>query len=140
MSVDLADKVRSAASRLGYQVNKAAPLLRLGKNSVISVLVPDLSDPFFNSISTEIENLATEDGYEIIVGNSNDNVETKAGRLNALLVWQLAGLIAVPCSDKVPDLSPKPDVPAGVFLNRISELDVADTATVDSAGAGAIVA
>ncbi|MEO0667770.1 MAG: LacI family DNA-binding transcriptional regulator [Pseudomonadota bacterium] len=140
VNVDLADKVRSVASRLGYQVNKAASLLRSGKNSVVSVLVPDLSDPFFTSIITEIENLATEDGYEIIVGNSNDNVETEAGRLNALLAWQPAGLIVVPCSDKVPDLLRNPDMPACVFLDRISEFDVADTVTIDNVGAGAIAA
>ncbi|MDB2470257.1 LacI family transcriptional regulator [Paracoccaceae bacterium] len=137
---DLATKVRDVASRLGYQVNKAASLLRSGKNSVVSVLVPDLSDPFFTSIITEIEHLATDDGYEIIVGNSNDNVQTEAGRLDALLAWQPSGLIIVPCSDKVPDRIRKADGPPCVFLDRISELDVADTVTIDNVGAGVIAA
>ena len=47
VNADLADKVRGAADALGYSVNKAASLLRSGRNSVVCVLVPDLSDPFF---------------------------------------------------------------------------------------------
>jgi LacI family transcriptional regulator len=137
---DLAAKVRAVADRLGYQVNKAASLLRTGKNSVVSVLVPDLSDPFFTSIITEIEHLATDEGYEIIVGNSNDNVETEAGRLNALLAWQPSGLIVVPCSDKIPDRLRSSDHAPCVFLDRISEFDVADTVTINNVGAGAIAA
>lgn len=136
---ELAAKVRAVASRLGYQVNKAASLLRSGRNSVVSILVPDLSDPFFTSIITEIEHLATDDGYEIIVGNSNDNVGTEAGRLDALMAWQPAGLIVIPCSDKVPDRLKTADTPC-VFLDRISEFDVADTVTVDNVGAGVIAA
>ncbi|MGH1416536.1 MAG: LacI family DNA-binding transcriptional regulator [Pelagimonas sp.] len=137
---DLAAKVKSVAARLGYQVNKAASLLRSGRNSVVSVLVPDLSDPFFTSIITEIEHLATDDGYEIIVGNSNDNVVTEAGRLDALMAWQPAGVIVIPCTDKVPDrLKTEHDTPC-VFLDRISEFDVADTVTIDNVGAGMIAA
>lgn len=137
---DLAAKVKSVASRLGYQVNKAASLLRSGRNSVVSILVPDLSDPFFTSIITEIEHLATDDGYEIIVGNSNDNVSTEAGRLDALMAWQPAGLIVIPCSDKVPERLKNEDSTPCVFLDRISEFDVADTVTIDNVGAGVIAA
>ena len=83
VNAELASKVRSVANDLGYTVNKAASLLRSGRNSVVCMLVPDLSDPFFTSIITEVEHLARSDGYEIIVGNSDDDVDVESGRLNA---------------------------------------------------------
>ena len=107
---------------------------------MVSVLVPDLSDPFFTSIITEIEHLATDDGYEIIVGNSNDSVDREAGRLDALLAWQPAGLIVIPCSGKVPGRLRTPGQPPCVFLDRVAEFSLADTVTIDNAGAGAMAA
>lgn len=140
VNADLAEKVRRAADKLGYQVNKAASNLRSGRNSVVSVLVPDLSDPFFTSIITEIEGLAQDDGYEIIVGNSGDNAETERGRLDALLAWQPAGIVVMPCSDTVPARLHESDLPPCVLVDRVSQFDVNDTVTIDNAGAGATAA
>ena len=76
---DLAKRVRDAGDKLGYKVNRIASQLRSGKNNIIGVLVPDLSDQFFTSIITKLERLAQSSGYEIIVANSNDNEKLKKG-------------------------------------------------------------
>lgn len=133
---DLAEKVRKVAKDLGYTVNKAASLLRSGRNSVVCVLVPDLSDPFFTSIITRIEHHAREDGYEIIIGNSDDDVEVEAGRLNALLAWEPAGAIVIPCTDELPKCLVEGQTPPCVLVDRIANFDVADTVTINNFGAG----
>jgi len=102
VKADLSKKVRKAAEDLGYRVNRAASVLRTGRNRIIPVLVPDLADPFFTSLITEIEVRAEKDGYEVIVGNARDNIENERNRLDALLSWQPAGLIIVPCTDAPP--------------------------------------
>ena len=133
---DLAAKVRRAANELGYTVNKAASLLRSGRNSVVCILVPDLADPFFPSLITDIEHLARDDGYEIIVGNSDDNSDVEDGRLNAMLAWDPAGAIIIPCTDELPERLTKGTVPPCVLVDRVASFDVVDTVTINNVGAG----
>ena len=99
---ELAAKVRETASRLGYHVNRAASNLRSGQSRIVPVMVPDLSDPFFTSLITEIEALGEADDFDIIVASSKDDAETEKRRIAALLSWQPAGMIIVPSSDAVP--------------------------------------
>jgi LacI family transcriptional regulator len=133
---DLAAKVRRVAGELGYTINKAASLLRSGRNSVVCILVPDLSDPFFTSIITEVEHLAREDGYEIIVGNSDDNYEVEAGRLDAMFAWEPAGAIIIPCTDDLPERLKKEGAPPCVLVDRVANFGHADTVTINNIGAG----
>lgn len=137
---ELAEKVRNVALELGYQVNRAASVLRSGRSKVVPVLVPDLSDPFFTSLVTEIEVRAEQDGYEIIVGNSRDNVDSEARRLDALLSWQPSGLIIVPCTDALPERLRDPDLPPVVLADRISDRTLADTVAIDNRAAGRLAA
>lgn len=136
VNLDLASKVRRVADELGYTVNKAASLLRSGRNSVVCVLVPDLSDPFFTSIITEVEHLAREDGYEIIIGNSDDDVSIEDGRLSALLAWEPAGMIVIPCTDTLPARLLETGVPPCIFVDRVANFAVADTVTINNFSAG----
>lgn len=136
-----AAKVRAAASELGYHVNRAASMLRSGRNKIVAVVVPDLADPFFTSVIREIERLAKHDGFEIIVANSDNSVENEASRLDALLSWQPAGLIMVPCSDALPaQLHTQMDGIAVVLADRVADKTVADSITIDNADAGHIAA
>lgn len=138
---DLAKRVRDAGNKLGYQVNRIASQLRSGKNNIVGVLVPDLSDPFFTSIITKLEELAQLNGYEIIVANSNDNEKTEHGRLDALLSWQPAGLVIIPCTDVIPSqLLGKGYVPPFVVADRVSDQNISDTVMIDNKEAGAIAA
>lgn len=100
---ELAAKVRETATRLGYHVNRAASNLRSGQSRIVPVMVPDLSDPFFTSLITEIEALAEADDFDIIVASSKDDADTEKRRIAALLSWQPAGMIIVPSSDAVPE-------------------------------------
>ncbi len=136
VNVELAARVRDVADKLGYTVNKAASQLRSGRNSVVCMLVPDLADPFFTSIITEIEHRARADGYEIIVGNSDDTPEIEAGRLNALLAWEPAGAIVIPCTDQLPQQLTAKTAPPCVLVDRVANFGVVDTVTIDNIGAG----
>lgn len=136
----LAKKIRRVADELGYQVNKVASQLRTGKNSVVSILVPDFADPFFTAIITELEKHAQNDGYEVIVGSSGDDYQKESTRLDALLSWQPAGLVIFPCSNELPTrLSESRWVPPCILVDRVSEFGVHDSVTVDNFEAGKMV-
>lgn len=137
----LAAKVRKAADQLGYHMNRAASTLRSGRNQIVAVMVPDLADPFFTSVIREIENLAKQDGFEIIVANSDNDTENERSRLDALLSWKPAGLVIIPSTDELPArlYDAKSDV-ALVLADRVKDMSLADSIKIDNAGAGAIAA
>jgi LacI family transcriptional regulator len=102
VNADLQERVQKAALELRYQVDRAASQLRSGQAKVVAVLVPDLDDVFFTSLVSQLEVMAQGDGYDIIVTSSRDDTELEQSRLRALLAWRPSGLIAIPCSDKLP--------------------------------------
>ena len=142
VNADLKERVEKAALELSYQVDRAASQLRTGQTRVIGVLVPDLDDTFFTSLISEIEVLATRDGYDVIVASSRDDVELEQSRLKALLGWRPSGIIAVPCSDTVPELlhGEVGRLPM-VFADRVGpDGSLVDTVAIDNRHAGAVAA
>lgn len=137
---ELAAKVRETATKLGYHVNRVASNLRSGQSQVVPVMVPDLSDPFFTSLITEIEALGEADGYDIIVASSKDDPTIQDRRIDALLSWQPAGLIIVPCSDEVPGPleALRGQIPV-ILADRGAAVSGFDRIRPDNTGAGALV-
>lgn len=138
---ELASRVRAVARDLGYRVNRAASNLRSGENRLVSVLVPDLSDPFFTSLVTEVESRAEADGFDIIIANAKDDLETERRRVATLLAWHPAGVVIVPCSDRMPEqLEELRESLPIVIADRGAEAVGYDTVRIDNADAGEIAA
>ena len=141
MNSDLRIRVEKAAKLLNYQVDRAASQLRSGQARVVGVLVPDLDDVFFTSLVSRLEVMARKDGYDVIVTSSRDDVELEKSRLRALLGWRPAGLVAIPCSDTIPELlrEESGSIPL-VFADRVVLSGAfADTVTIDNVDAGELV-
>jgi LacI family transcriptional regulator len=138
VNADLRTKVEKAAQDLSYQVDRAASQLRSGRGQVVGVLVPDLDDTFFTSLVSRLEVLAQRDGYDVIVASSRDDVEIEGSRLRTLLGWRPSGIIAVPCSNRVPEtLSREVKRLPTVLVDRVISASAAtDTVTIDNFEAG----
>jgi LacI family transcriptional regulator len=142
VNADLQERVQKAALELRYQVDRAASQLRSGQAKVVAVLVPDLDDVFFTSLVSQLEVMAQSDGYDIIVASSRDDTELEQSRLRTLLAWRPSGLIAIPCSDKLPaGLENEIGRLPMVFADRVPpEGSVVDTVAIDNHEAGEIAA
>lgn len=142
VNADLRERVLKAAEALAYQVDRAASQLRSGQARVVGVLVPDLDDVFFTSLVSQLEVLAQKDGYDILVASSRDDLGLEQSRLRTLLAWRPSGLIAVPCSDAVPDsLRGEIGRLPIVFADRVPpEGSIVDTVAIDNREAGEIAA
>jgi LacI family transcriptional regulator len=139
---DLRKRVLKAAETLGYQVDRAASQLRSGRTRIIAVLVPDLTDTFFATIVSNLENKAFEQGYDVIVASSRNERSVESSRLNALLSWRPAGLVVVPCSDIIPaELITIKDILPMVLVDRVATKNaIGDTVTIDNRDAGEVAA
>ena len=138
----LRKRVETAARELSYQVDRAASQLRSGQTRVIGVLVPDLDDVFFTSLVSRVEVLAQEDGYDVIVASSRDDPSLEQSRLRALLGWRPSGLVAVPCTDTMPEIlaDEAHRLPIVLADRVVVEGAIADTVTIDNREAGEIAA
>jgi LacI family transcriptional regulator len=92
--------VLDAAKKLNYNANYAAANLRSGKSSTIALLVPSLSNPFFASMASEINQDLHEEGFITILSESSENLDIEKDLLNNLLKRNIEGLIIVPCGDQ----------------------------------------
>jgi LacI family transcriptional regulator len=140
VNTDLRAKVEKAAKELSYQVDRAASQLRSGRARVVGVLVPDLDDTFFTSLVSRLEVMAQRDGYDVIVASSRDEREIEESRSQTLLGWRPSGIIAVPCSDRVPTILSREvgRLPMILVDRVITDSAVADTVTIDNFEAGEI--
>lgn len=134
----LKTRVQFAADQLGYQMDRAASQLRSQRNKVVTVLVPNITDTFFATIVSHLENLAFEHGYDVIVASSHDREDVESSRIKALMSWRPAGMIAIPCAGQLSEalLTLKNRCPT-VLIDRVSIHSTPfDTVTIDNYAAG----
>lgn len=86
--------VREAADRMGYQPNKIASSLRSGKSKTVGVLVPRLDVSFFSSVVHGIEAVMNENGYSILLYQSQEQYNKEKQGIDTFLNSQVEGIIA----------------------------------------------
>ena len=67
---DTLERVNAAVARLGYVPNRAARQLAGGPTSMIAVLVPDLTNPFFASYVQAAQRRAGDEGLLTVLGET----------------------------------------------------------------------
>jgi LacI family transcriptional regulator len=65
------------ADKLQYSPNRLARSLRLSKTHTIGLIIPDISNPFFATITRFIENNANQHGYTVMVCDTEEFVIPK---------------------------------------------------------------
>ncbi|WP_079510089.1 catabolite control protein A [Mesobacillus jeotgali] len=86
-------KVMEVIDRLGYRPNAVARGLASKKTTTVGVIIPDISSPFFAELARGIEDIATMYKYNIILSNSDQNIEKELHLLNTMLGKQVDGIV-----------------------------------------------
>jgi LacI family transcriptional regulator len=97
VSAEVKERVCSAISKLNYKRNSIARSLKQGKSSVIGVIVPDISNPYFMKICKGIEDAVGSEGFQLMLCSS-DEKSTKENHLLQFLSEKRVGAIAVATS------------------------------------------
>lgn len=114
-----AARVREAIDVLGYRPNVNARALRLGRTTMLGLVVPDCSNPFFAEYALEIEQVAADRGIAVLVASSNSDV-AQEGRLMADLIGRrVDGLLvsAVAGPHRHRPAVDRADTPATVYID-----------------------
>ncbi|GAA4196528.1 LacI family DNA-binding transcriptional regulator [Pedobacter jeongneungensis] len=86
-------RVKELAARLNFTPDISALRLRDRKSRIIGIILPNLSDHFFTRSIYGMEQLATANGYNIIISQSHDNFEMEVNAAATLLGSRVDGLI-----------------------------------------------
>lgn len=93
LSTQTAERIHRVANELGYTPNRAASLLRTKSSKMIGVVNPNMSNPFFGSITKCIAKHARNQGYNILMFDSYENEEMEKEAINDLISYGADGII-----------------------------------------------
>ena len=97
IDADLAERIRLAIERLGYRRNLAAASIRPGwESKMLGLIIGDLSNPYYTSLTRSIEREASEHGYLLITASSEEDGARHDALVDRLVEQRVDGLIIVP--------------------------------------------
>src|SRR5215211_3864222 len=76
--------VQELAKELKYEPNQTAIFFKQGKTFTIGVILPELSESFFSSAISGIEDAAHKANYTVLMGQSHDVVDKEKELINAM--------------------------------------------------------
>ena len=136
---DTAERVRVAIERLGYSRNESARVLRRGRTSTVGLVIEDVADPFYSSISRAVEDVVLDHDCLLLSGSSGEDPERERELVRTFCARRVDGLIVVPAGDDHSYL--RAELAAGthaVFADRPPGPGIeVDTVLSDNAGGAA---
>lgn len=96
LSPELAKRIRDAADRMGYVPSQAGRALRTGRSGVLGLVLPDIGNPLYPEIAQEIERVATNAGYGVLIANSRDEIAAQDKAIFQLIERGVDGIVIVP--------------------------------------------
>lgn len=91
--------IQEEARMSGFIPNKLAQGLRTKVTSTIGLVVPDLNNAFFASLTHTIISMLKSSGYHTIIVESRDVVEEEMALVNTFVARSIDGIIVVPVGD-----------------------------------------
>lgn len=116
-SEETARKVREVVERTGYHPSTIAAGLRVGQTRTIGIVVPDITNDFFASITLAVQNTLMEETYGTFICNTNERPEVQAKQMDMLRSSRVAGIIFISGED-ISDEEMTDGIPK-VFVDRI---------------------
>src|SRR6266436_4184939 len=90
---NLRERVEEAIRKLNYRPNLIARSLIKQKTQSIGMIVSDIANPFFPMVVRGAEDAAQKHGYNLLLCNSDDNLEKEARALELLLSKRVDGIL-----------------------------------------------
>jgi DNA-binding LacI/PurR family transcriptional regulator len=89
-------RVRKLIAELNYEPDRVARALVMGKSSLIGVIVPNSSDPYYSEVFKGIEDATRAQGYHVLLSNGSYDMNAYAQRVNEMKSLRVDGIIAAP--------------------------------------------
>jgi LacI family transcriptional regulator len=140
-STETEKKVRQVIADTGYKPSIFAKGLRTNRTQNIGIVVPDITNEFFSSITLAIQEALFEKSYTAIICNTNEQPSTQMQQLEILRSYKVSGIIFISGED-VTEKDLTDGIPK-VFVDRVpwnAESKDVVTVEVDNYSGGQLAA
>jgi LacI family fructose operon transcriptional repressor len=111
-------RVLEAVAQLKYRPNLIARSLRAQKSAKIGLVVSDIRNPFFTAVGRAVEDAAYEQGYSVLMCNTDENPEKEELYLKLLHDENVAGVIFSPTQQFSDSFNPHDTTMPFVAIDR----------------------
>lgn len=132
---DLKVRIREALVELGYRPNAAARQLRIGRSGMVAVALPDLAQPYFAELASELVRAAEERSITVLINQTNGQADAERRISDGVGIPVMDGLILSPLALGADDLVTRLDSTPIVLLGEHIGASPFPHVTVDNAAA-----
>jgi DNA-binding LacI/PurR family transcriptional regulator len=90
------EKVYDAVRQLGYKPSRIARSLRANASKIIGLLISDIQNPFFTSLVRAVEDISKQNGYSLILCNTDEDPEKEEQYIDLMISERVSGVIITP--------------------------------------------
>lgn len=137
VSQELRERVQAAIKATGYRPNLSARRLRSKHSQTIGLMVSDIRNPFFTTLSRAVEDAAYDADLRVILCNTDENPDREALYLRLMEEERVTGLVYSPTVAAADKLAGQEfDFPV-VLIDRTGPPGHHDSVVIDNAEAAA---
>jgi LacI family transcriptional regulator len=136
VSEETRQRVEAAILDLEYIPNRIARSLRSKQTNTLALVLTDITNPFWTTVARGVEDAASQDGFSVILCNTDESDTKQYAYVRNLLQRQVDGILLVPSENSVNTLSliEKQQVPVVVLDRRVPyEVDTVRSDSVTGA-------
>jgi len=128
-------RVEKAIEELQYVPNTLAQSFRFKRTNTLALVVSDITNPFWTTVTRGAEDAANEHDFNLVLGNSDEDPAKLRRYIDLLLQRQVDGILLVPVSNVPNDLHAiqRQNIPV-VLLDRVIPGATVDIIRGDSEG------
>lgn len=95
VSEEKKEKIRRVIEATGYQPSTQAQMLRTKRTRLVGVILPKINSDTVSRMVAGISDVLKEKGYQILLANTNNNIEEEINYLNVFRDNQVDGIIFI---------------------------------------------
>jgi LacI family transcriptional regulator len=92
-------RVEAAIVELKYVPNRLAQSLRQKQTDTLALLVADITNPFWTTVARGVEDVASAEGLNVILCNTDESEAKQDNYLNLVIQKQVDGIVLAPVNE-----------------------------------------
>jgi LacI family transcriptional regulator len=93
-------KVKKVMEELHYVPNSMARSLVKQETKILSLLITDITNPFYTTLARGAEDTAKRNGYKLLFGNSDEDYQKEQDYVDMVLSTRVDGVLFAPAGDR----------------------------------------
>ena len=98
-SQDVRERVERAVAELHYIPNSLGTSLRSSRTHILALIISDITNPFWTTVARGVEDAANQQGYYVLLCNTDESQEKLDQYVNVMLQKRVDGFLLVPAGN-----------------------------------------